>query len=258
MEIEFTHFYEWVKFNLGIDLFAYKEKQLQRRILTIMKTTGATNLKEYSQLIKNNKQIRQEFLDYITINVTEFFRNPELFLDLEQLIKLDLLPEFKELKIWSAACSIGCEPYSLGIMTQREKIPLKTTILATDIDLTILKKAKAGIYKANELKNVKPHDLVTYFSERDEQYHINSAIKQLVHFKQHDLLQDKYGKDFHLIVCRNVTIYFKPEARDAIYRKFNDALVMGGIFFTGATETISNPETFGFKKLSTFMYQKIS
>ena len=79
----------------------------------------------------------------------------------------------------------------------------------------------------------------------------------MVNFKKHDLILDRYERDFHIIICRNVTIYFKNDVKEEIYRKFNDSLVEGGILFTGATESIYNPEKIGFKKLSTFIYEKV-
>ncbi|MGO2084120.1 CheR family methyltransferase [Vagococcus sp.] len=256
MEIEFIEFYNWIEQNLGIDLFSYKEKQLQRRILTIMKNTSASNLKEYCQLIKQDKMIRLEFLDYITINVTEFFRNPELFFEFEDFIMNELKTQFKTLKIWSAACSIGCEPYSIAMIVDKRKMKLHHKIIATDIDQKILEKAKQGEFKKAYLKNVSEKDLKSYFKKKEADYTISESIKNKVFFKKHDLLRDKFEKECHVIVCRNVTIYFKNDARDKIYRQFSESLVTGGILFTGATETINNPEELGLKKISTFIYQK--
>lgn len=258
METEFIEFYHWVKKNLGLDLFSYKEKQLQRRILTIMKNTTATNLADYCQLMKTNPEIKYEFLDYITINVTEFFRNPELFRTFESELVSKIAPQFSSLKIWSAACSIGCEPYSVAMLADKNQLSLTSNkIIATDIDQTILTQAKKGVFKDSHLKNVSDTDLKNYFKNEKDDFYISDEIKRKVHFKKHDLLLDRFEKDCHVIICRNVTIYFKSEARDKIYQQFSESLVPGGLFFTGATETIMNPERFGLKKMGTFMYQKI-
>ena len=96
-----------------------------------------------------------------------------------------------------------------------------------------------------------------YFDEVNGNYEIKNNIKELVNFKKHDLILDKYPGGFHAVVCRNVTIYFKNETKDAIYEKIYNSLLPGGVFFIGATETIYNPEKFGFKKLSTFIYEKV-
>ena len=257
MTNDFTAFYQWVNQNLGLDLHAYKEKQLQRRILTVMKAAGADNLTDYMPLLNKDLELRQQLLDYMTINVTEFYRNPEIFSEFERVLVEYLVPEFKELKIWSAACSIGAEPYTLAMIASKQKIPLSHKILATDIDRPILARAKAGVYKESELKNVSPADREMFFTTENNLYHLQPSLKEKVRFKEHDLLQSEYEGNFQAIICRNVTIYFKTEARDEIYRKFHQALVPGGIFFAGATETISNPGHLGFKKLSTFIYQKI-
>lgn len=117
--MDFNEFHKWVHKELGINLSAYKPEQLNRRINSLMTRVGIKTLDEYSKSIKSNPEQRQKFLDFITINVTEFFRNPELFTDLEKQIAKELLPNNSSLKIWSAACSIGCEPYSLGIILDK-------------------------------------------------------------------------------------------------------------------------------------------
>lgn len=256
MELEFDFFKDWVKDNLKVDLNAYKEKQLHRRITTVMQSAGCKDLRSYADLIRKDEQVRRVFLDYITINVTEFYRNKEIFDEFESAMNDVLVPRFKNLKIWSAACSIGAEPYSVAMIMERNNIR-NGKILATDIDDTILSKAKEGKYRENELKNVDSQELEQYFSRSGNDYRIVDAIKKKVEFKKHDLLLDRYEKNFHAVICRNVTIYFKNEAKNEVYRKINESLEKGGIFFTGATEAIYNPASFGFRKLSTFLYEKV-
>ena len=222
-----------------------------------MTSSGAKTLEEYSKLIERDGQIKQKFLDYITINVTDFFRNKDLVEEFEKIVRENLNPKFGALKIWSAACSIGSEPYSLGIIMDKNNLRIKNRILATDIDDEILKRARKGRYKEIEIKNLEKTDLKKYFTPEEKEYTIDSKIKNMVNFKKHDLILDRYERDFHIIICRNVTIYFKNDVKEEIYRKFNDSLVEGGILFTGATESIYNPEKIGFKKLSTFIYEKV-
>ena len=256
MELEFDFFKQWVKEKLKIDLQAYKEKQLHRRITTVMKSAGCSDLREYATLIQKDSNVRKIFLDYITINVTEFYRNKEFFDEFEEVIQKILVPRFHNLKIWSAACSIGAEPYSIAMIMERNRIR-NSKILATDIDDTILMRAKEGKYRESELKNVAPRELTNYFSQTGNEYQILDTIRSKVQFKKHDLLLDRYEKNFHAVICRNVTIYFKNEAKNEVYRKINESLEKGGIFFTGATEAIYNPASFGFRKLSTFLYEKV-
>ena len=257
MELNFDKFYDFTKRKLNLELTAYKQKQLQRRITTVMKSSGADTLEEYARLIEKDPEVKQKFLDYITINVTEFFRNRDIFDGFEKIVKEDLVKKFGALKIWSAACSIGSEPYSLGIIMDKNNLRLKDKILATDIDDEILNRAKKGSYKEAEIKSVDSSDLKKYFTEKDKFYTIDPKIRNMINFKKHDLILGRYETGFHIIICRNVTIYFTNEVKDEIYKKFNDSLVPGGVLFTGATESIYNPEKLGFRKLSTFIYEKV-
>lgn len=256
MELEFDFFKPWVKENLMIDLNAYKEKQLYRRIGSVMKSSGALNLREYAQKIRDDENTRRNFLDYITINVTEFYRNKEIFDEFETVINEVLIPRFNQIKVWSAACSLGAEPYTVALILERNK-HRNSRIFATDIDDIILEKAKIGAYHENEIRNVPQEELRKYFVKSSNEYHLSEQIKKMVQFKKHDLILDPYEKNFHVVICRNVTIYFKNEAKNEVYKKINESMVKGGIFFTGATENIFDPASFGFKRLSTFLYEKI-
>lgn len=255
--MDFNEFHKWVHRELGINLSAYKPAQLNRRINSLMTRVGINSLDEYTRAIKQSEEQRQKFLDFITINVTEFFRNPELYVELENEIKSELLPHNQNLKIWSAACSIGCEPYTLGIILDKIAPTGRHNIIATDIDNTILKKAKSGEYTKNEMKAVSDADLSKYFEIIDDKYYIDSKIKSKVTFKKHDLILDRYDKDFDLIVCRNVVIYFNNDTKQEIYKKFSQSLKKGGLLFVGATESIYNYRDYGFEKASTFIYKKI-
>ena len=255
--MEFNDFHKWVHRELGINLTAYKPDQLNRRINSLMGRIGVSSLDEYTKLIKNDPKQRQKFLDFITINVTEFFRNTELFDELEVIIKNELLSKSSSLKIWSAACSIGCEPYTMGIILKRLNPLGRYNIIATDIDNTILSKAKKGEYTAAEIKNVKNVDLNKCFKKVDDKYIIENSIKSLVTFKKHDLILDNYESGFDIILCRNVVIYFNNDVKNQIYKKFSDSLRKGGLLFVGATESIYNYKEYGFEKASTFIYRKL-
>lgn len=255
--MNFDDFHKWVYRELGINLASYKPTQLNRRIDSLMSRIGVKSLEEYTKLIKTNYEERQRFLDFITINVTEFFRNPELFNELEGLLKEKVNKEKRPLKIWSAACSIGCEPYTLAMILKEINPSYKHKILATDIDSTILAKAKAGVYTNVEMKNVKKNIMDKYFTKQETKYLISNEIKSLVTFKKHDLILDRYESDFDLIVCRNVVIYFKNEVKAEIFKNFSKALRPGGLLFVGATESIYNYKEYDFSKASTFIYRKV-
>lgn len=250
-------FKEWAFKEFKINLAAYKETQLNRRILSLMSRCGFSKFEDYITILKVDKEQRQRFLDFITINVTEFFRNPEIFKDLEKEIGKKLTSSSGEFKIWSAACSIGCEPYSLSIILDKLGAAARGKVLATDIDTTILEKARKGEYASSEIKNISKEDLNKYFNLINDKYYIDDKIKRMVNFKKHDLILEEYEKGFDLIVCRNVVIYFNQDVKEKMYGKFSKALKPGGLFFVGATESIYNYKEFGFEKASTFIYKKL-
>ena len=255
--MDLIQFEKWVMKEFSINLSAYKSNQLHRRILSLMSRVGVNSVEEYIELLKKDKDQRQKFLDFITINVTEFFRNPEIFEELRTKMMKELLPNNRDLKIWSAACSIGAEPYSVGIILDSIAPSGRHKILATDIDNTILDRARRGEYVTSEIKNVKKEQLDKYFRLQGDKYAIDSKIKNMVTFKKHDLILDSYEKDFDLIICRNVVIYFNQDVKDAIYQKFSSSLKKGGLLFVGATESIYNYKEYGFEKASTFIYRKL-
>lgn len=241
-----------------IDLSCYKERQMKRRIDSLITKRKITTYDEYVEAIKRDKEMLEEFVAYLTINVSEFYRNPEQWGILEESILPDLFNRFgKPLKIWSAACSTGDEPYSL-VMLLSKFMPLnKIEIIATDIDLQVIEKAKAGLYADKSLKALPKEFVDKYFEKiNDRTYAISDEIKSRVKFKQHNLLKDEYPNNCDLIVCRNVMIYFTEEAKFEIYRKFNAALKPGAILFVGSTEQMIQPKTLGFQAIHSFFYQK--
>lgn len=255
--MDLTCLEKWVLTEYGMDLTAYKSTQLHRRILSLMSRVGANSVNEYIEMLKRDPGQKQRFLDFITINVTEFFRNPELFDELGKQLAGEVQSKSKGLKIWSAACSTGAEPYSLAMMLDEIAPGKNHQIIATDIDETILKKARMGKYVEAELKNVSSERMSKYFSRQGNEYIVTDKIKSMVTFKKHDLIMQGYEDNFDLIVCRNVVIYFKTEIKTMIYEKFHRSLNSGGLLFVGATESIYNYKQFGFGKASTFIYRKI-
>lgn len=257
MTMRFDRFYAWSKRELKLQLDGYKENQLQRRITTIMRKSGAENLEIYAKLIEGNPKLRKEFLDYITINVTEFFRNKQFFDEFEQAFLARHGKNSSQLRLWSAACSTGAEAHSLAILLHRNGLASISRIIGTDIDETILTKAREAIYMETDIRNVEGEDRQRYFLKEDNRYRLKEEVKRMASFRKQDLILDSYETGFHAILCRNVTIYFKDEVKDAIYSKISNSLVPGGIFFTGATETVYHPEQYGLKKIGSFLYEKV-
>lgn len=242
----------------GINLSYYKERQMKRRIDSLIKRNGFENYEDYYTAINKDKKLFDEFINYLTINVSEFYRNPSQWVLLQNEIFPTLLKHNKRLKIWSAACSTGEEPYSL-VMALSQWLPINAIkILATDIDQEAIKKAKLGIYSSKSVENVPQHLLKKYFTPMGNLYKISEEIKGCVEFKQHNLLNDAYPNKCDLIICRNVMIYFTEESKEIMYKKFHDALTDDGVLFVGSTEQIILPNRYHLQPLRTFFYKKIS
>ncbi|NLD50101.1 MAG: protein-glutamate O-methyltransferase CheR [Clostridiaceae bacterium] len=245
-------------YNLsGIDLGSYKEKQMKRRLDSLIAKNGFDNYCQYVNALKEDRHLYNEFINYMTINVSEFYRNPEQWEKLKSIVLPILLKENKTLKIWSAACSSGDEPYTL-VMILNEFLNLNNIkIIATDIDKEILVKAKNGVYNEKSVANLPEKYIEKYFKKEDNMYQITEEVKKCVEFRHHNLLSDPYPDNCDLIVCRNVLIYFTEEAKVEIYKKVSKSLKTEGILFVGSTEQIIMYTNYDLKSIQTFFYQKI-
>lgn len=249
-------FKQKLKSKTGIDLDMYKAAQMQRRIGNLMQRNGHTSYAKFFESIEHDKAAFESFIEYLTINVSEFFRTPEKFSKLETDVIPELLKKSPKLNIWSAGCSIGAEPYSLAMILKDMTPLVKHRILATDLDIEILAKAKKGVYTENELKSLSLVRKSKYFIENNGKFEVDGEIKSRIDFKQHNLLKDSFETGFDLILCRNVVIYFTEEAKDQLYRDFFRALKPGGILFVGATEAILNFRTMGYESYQPFFYRR--
>ena len=257
MAYDYEYFKREILALTTIDLDCYKEKQMKRRIDTLITKHKIEGYDKYVARLKTDKDLFDEFVSYITINVSEFYRNPEQW----KLIESDVFPELlrkfgKNLKIWSAACSTGDEPYSLAMALSRH-VPLSNIkIYATDLDKQIIAKAKVGVYNEKSIASVPEDFKKKYFTKVGPSYKISDEIKERVEFQEHNLLKDAYPKDYHLIVCRNVLIYFTEEAKEEVFRKFNRSLASGGVLFIGSTEQIVNYKEIGYDSKNSFFYER--
>jgi len=240
----------------GINLSYYKEKQMKRRIDALIRKNSINGYFNYVLALKTNRQLYNEFINYLTINVSEFYRNPNQW----EVLKNDILPKLignkKDLKVWSCACSTGDEPYTLA-MVLNKYLPLESIrIIATDIDEDAIEKAKTGAYMYKSVEKLPKEYLVKYFTKTGEIYRVKDELKRCVTFSKLDLLADSYPQACDLIVCRNVLIYFTEEAKDMVYSKLSQALSNGGILFVGSTEQIIMPARYNLSPVKTFFYMK--
>lgn len=240
----------------GLNLTYYKEKQMKRRIESLISKNGYNGFESYLKELKVNRTLYNEFVNFLTINVSEFYRNPEQWKVLEAEVIPMLLKKNRSLKVWSSACSTGDEPYTL-VMVLSKFLPLgQIKIIATDIDKEAIEKAKTGVYGYKSLENLPEEFKEKFFEKKGELFAIKEEVKKCVEFKQLNLLADEYPKDLDLLVCRNVLIYFTEEAKEYIYPNFNKALKSEGVLFVGSTEQIIMSAKYGFKPLRTFFYSK--
>lgn len=254
---DYEQFVGNIKRKTGIDLSLYKEAQMKRRLTSLYEKRGQTNFQDYFKRLDNNKEELYEFLDRMTINVSEFYRNYKRWEILEKKLLPTLLQKEKKLKVWSAACSTGEEPYTLA-MVLSHYLPLHTIkIAATDLDENAIARAKLATYQERSLQEVPEAIRKRFFLKDDGFYKVKDEIRQTVTFKKQNLLADPFEANHDLIVCRNVLIYFTEEAKVQLYHKFSNALKKGGILFVGSTEQIFQPAKYGFEVLDTFFYQKV-
>ena len=255
-EIDWEEFKAKLKRKTEIDLDLYKAPQMQRRIMNLARRNGYDKYSAYFDKVVQDKDDFAAFIEYLTINVSEFFRTPDKFAKLETDVIPELMKRSSRLNIWSAGCSIGAEPYSLAMILNDMTPNTRHRILATDLDIEILGKAKAGVYNENELKAMSEARKSKYFTRQGDKYAVSPDIKQRIEFKRHNLLKDSFETGFDLILCRNVVIYFTEEAKDQLYANFFKALKPGGILFVGATEAILNFRKLGYTSYQPFFYQK--
>jgi chemotaxis protein methyltransferase CheR len=240
-----------------MDLSAYKRPQMERRIQSFMAGVGAADFPQLVRMVEADRELYRRFVDHLTINVSEFFRNPQHWEVLRERVIPMLLARRRPLQVWSAGCSTGEEPYSLALL-MREYFPgACERILATDIDAEALERAAAGRYRERVLEQVPRAMLERYFQRDGAGLRVNDSIRSMVRFQRHDLVRDPPPPAMDLILCRNVVIYFTESAREHVYRGFVRALRPGGVLFVGSTEQVFQAAELGLEHLDTFFYRAV-
>ncbi|MGG4032600.1 protein-glutamate O-methyltransferase CheR [Paenibacillus cisolokensis] len=254
---DFAWFVQRVKERTAIDLSLYKETQMKRRLTTLRMKHGYGSFEAFWEAMQKDKALMGEFLDRMTINVSEFWRNPGRWETLRQRFLPEMLAQRGNVSIWSAACSTGEEPYTLAMLLSELGALGRASILATDLDAGALEKAERGVYHERSVREVPPDCLQRYFRKESGCYVVDDALKRAITFRRHNLLEDRFGGPYDLIVCRNVMIYFTDEAKNLLYRKFAEALRPGGLLFVGSTEQIFGPGQYGLETADTFFYRRL-
>ena len=253
---DYQTFCQLVHRHVGLDLSAYKREQMERRLRVMADRVGAVTLCDYWAKIAGDPHALSLFLDRVTINVSEFYRNRDKFEVLQQKILPALLKDRRELFVWSAGCSYGAEAYSLKILLAQLTPGVNHRILATDIDIRCLERARQGCFSADDLREVPDTVRRRYFTATEDRFQIVPALRQGVTFQHGDLLRDTFPERVDLILCRNVVIYFSDDAKNRLYRRFFNALRPGGYLLVGNTERIFDAQDIGYKSPLPFFYQR--
>lgn len=256
-DLEYSYLKTRIKQLTGVDLDNYRERQMRRRLTSFISRTSAPSVVAYCRMVEGDRAMLDDLRSFLTIKVSEFFRDPLPFEQLKTEILPQLLMDRPRLNIWSTGCSVGGEPYSMAIILDKLTPFARHRILATDIDVVSLEKARAGgPYRSNEVRNVPTQILREYFDVFEDSYRVKDKIRHRVDFGKHDLLRDPFETGFDLIVCRNVTIYFTEEAKVRLNQQFCQSLSPGGILFVGGTEAIARARELGLTTLGHCFYQK--
>jgi chemotaxis protein methyltransferase CheR len=228
----------------GFDFSHYTKASLKRRLDRVMmlKKLGFYDLKH---VLVNNPDFFQEFLEEITVNVTEMFRDPAFYKSLNNQV-LPYLSTYQHIKIWCAGCSSGEEVYSLAILLKEEQLSKKSFIYGTDINTEVLKEARKGIYSLRKIKSYAenylftglPGSITDYFTIMYDAAAIHNELKENTLFSVHNLISDTIFNEFQMISCRNVFIYFETELQERILDLFYKSLCPLGYLCLGNKETI--------------------
>lgn len=233
----------------GFSCGSYKERCLRRRIAVRMRAKGVHTYRDYMRVLDREPGEYDQLIDALTINVTKLFRNEDVYAAIARtVVPAVWRRQTDRIRVWSAGCASGEEPYSLGILFHRHAMAIgdggrlrSLEILATDVDPRILEVARRGRFDEPAFSET-PSDLrAAYFSPALPS-EITPAVRSLVTFARHDLLRDAPPRQaFEVIVCRNVIIYFDRESQERLFERFAQALVPGGFLVLGKVETLLGP-----------------
>lgn len=244
--------FAYVKLKRGFDLSGYRTAFVESRIRDSALQAGYESAARYVQHLKANDPELDRLLAQLTVNVSRFFRDPLTFCYLDERVIPEILNRKREtgnrlLRIWSAGCASGEEPYSVAILLDehlcKEERPFELNLFATDVDPKAVALGKTAAYDPESLENVSFKRMNQYFTQKQKRYSLNPAIQRQVLFSVHDLSDERssvppesiYG-DFDILLCRNVLIYFDLKRQERIFEKFLRAVPPGGYLVLGEVE----------------------
>lgn len=246
-----------IKRLLDIDLSFYKPGQMQRRLSAFVERHNSGAVASFCEMLSKDADLQELLRTYLTINVTEFFRDATQFDSLRTVVLPEVIKGTSSPKIWSAGSSRGNEAYSVAVYMDEIKQDLNYTLVGTDIDEGSMEISRnGGPYPESEFRNASLLVKQKYFEKRETGWYVKPEIVKKAKFRKLNLLSDRFESNFDLIMCRNVVIYFSDEAKQTLNEKFVAALKPNGVLFVGGTETILNPKMFGLERFATSLYRK--
>ncbi|HPU63029.1 MAG TPA: protein-glutamate O-methyltransferase CheR [Mobilitalea sp.] len=264
---EFAQLAEFIKKNYGIQLKEGKQALVTSRLHYELVNNNCKNFTQYYEYILSDKTggAITALIDRITTNHTYFMREADHFYYFRDKVLpyLSTSVKNKDLRIWSAGCSTGQEPYTLAMIIndyfKEDKKLWDSKILATDISSKVLKEAETGIYTEEEIKHLPAIWKLNYFKKLENgDYKVTDEIRKEVIFRKFNLMERifPFNRKFHTIFCRNVMIYFDDDTKDELINKFYNSLEYGGYLFIGHTESIPRSKT-GFQYIMPSVYRKV-
>lgn len=245
INIEIDLFLEAIYQKYGYDFRNYGKAHIKRRLLHRMQLSKAQSISEMQYKVLYEDAFFHLILKDFSINVTEMFRDPSFYKNVREEI-IPILKTYPFIKIWHAGCSSGEEVYSMAILLMEEGLYNRTQIYATDFNHQILRKAKEGIYPISKIKEFTANyqksggtkSFSDYYMAKYESVMFNSELKKNIVFADHNLVTDKTFAEVHMIICRNVLIYFNKDLQNQVLKLFTSSLLPGGYLCLGTKETI--------------------
>ena len=254
---EYTRFCEGFRAVAKVDLLQYKRGQMERRVRSFAERRGFTDLTAYGVKLKRDPAEVDAFLDRVTINVSQLWRNPEQW----AILSKKILPELAEggrVRIWSAGSSYGAEAYTLAAISRAAIPAARTEIRGTDIDPRMVERAQRGNFSADDGRDAPKAELRRWFDEQEDgTWQAKRELRSMTRFEVGDLLRVKpRPESYDLVLCRNTVIYFNEEVRDDLHARLVDSIRPGGYFVIGATERVANARSLGLTPTHPFTYRK--
>lgn len=253
-DLDFDRFKTLIYDSSGITFSEMNRSILESRLKVALREKKIESLKQFYELINSDPEELKEFLDSVTTNLTRFFRNLPQFETLKNYVipkLIELKATTKSIKVWSAGCSTGEEPYTIAMVMKRYlPADYKVEILASDISLKSIMVAKQGGYDETKVQGVPMDYLREYFIQNGSNFQVKKDIMDLIHFDYHNLKNDIKNKNFDVVFCRNVIIYFDVAAQKNVVDKFWQAMSPHSFLFIGHSESLFGMDT-KFKFLKT-------